>query len=171
VSVSSGQRFTKAQPCPVCGGHKDLPQGEGRRCWGFVSDDAKWAHCVRSEYAGGLTLKPEADTYAHKLQGSCLCGKSHGEAAAPPVSANGHKREIVATYDYVDESGHLLFQTLRYVPKDFKQRRPDSQGGWVWDLKGVRRVLYRLPELLASTKEPVFIVEGRRTLTGLLIWG
>src|ERR1700679_2318037 len=30
---------------------------------------------------------------------------------------------IVATYDYTDEDGNLLYQVVRYQPKDFKQRR------------------------------------------------
>lgn len=34
---------------------------------------------------------------------------------------------IVATYDYSDENGNLLYQVVRYAPKDFKQRRPNDQ--------------------------------------------
>src|SRR4051794_38394847 len=70
------------------------------------------------------------------------------------------KGRIVAEYDYTDESGGLLFQAVRYQPKRFKQRRPDGRGGWAWDLEGVRRVLYRLPEVLAA--EEVLIVEGEK---------
>ena len=36
------------------------------------------------------------------------------------------KGRIVATYDYTDENGGLLFQAVRYQPKRFKQRRPDG---------------------------------------------
>ena len=36
-------------------------------------------------------------------------------------------RKIAACYDYRDEYGHVLYQTLRYVPKDFSQRRPDGR--------------------------------------------
>ena len=46
----------------------------------------------------------------------------------------------VASYDYHDEGGRLLFQTARLFPKDFRQRRPDGKGGWIWNLGGVRRV-------------------------------
>ena len=67
---------------------------------------------------------------------------------------------IVATYDYTDESGKLLFQVVRYDPKDFRQRRPDGHGGWLHNLHGVRRVPYRLPELL--TADFVLIVEGEK---------
>lgn len=34
---------------------------------------------------------------------------------------------IVATYDYQDPSGTLIFQVVRRDPKDFRQRRPDPR--------------------------------------------
>jgi AAA domain len=76
-------------------------------------------------------------------------------------------RTIAASYDYTDEAGALLFQVVRFVPKDFRQRRPDGNGGWLWNLNGVRRVLYRLPTLKGH--DTAFIVEGEKdadTLAG-----
>jgi hypothetical protein len=58
--------------------------------------------------------------------------------------------EEVAHYPYVDESGELLLQVVRFEPKTFRQRRPDGKGGWLWNIKGVRRVPYRLPELIEA---------------------
>jgi len=70
---------------------------------------------------------------------------------------------LAATYDYRDEEGELLFQVVRKVPKGFLQRRPRGGGAWTWNLNGTRRVLYRLPELLAAAAaEPVFITEGEK---------
>src|SRR5713101_6373374 len=43
----------------------------------------------------------------------------------------------VATYNYTDEAGTLVYQVVRYSPKAFKQRRPNSTGGWIWKLDGV----------------------------------
>ncbi|MEX2245802.1 MAG: phage/plasmid primase, P4 family [Dehalococcoidia bacterium] len=66
-------------------------------------------------------------------------------------------------YDYCDEHGKLLFQVVRRPGKRFSQRRPDGQGGWIWDLKGVRRVMYRLPEVLAAAPDrALFLVEGEK---------
>ncbi len=75
----------------------------------------------------------------------------------------GGKWEI-ASYDYRDERGELLYQVVRYEPKGFRQRVPDGAGGWTWSTKDVRRVLYRLPELLVSKgdKTWVFVVEGEK---------
>jgi hypothetical protein len=82
-------------------------------------------------------------------------------------SANG-KQRIVATYDYHDEAGKLLYQTVRYAPKDFRQRQPDGKGDWLWNLQGVRRVLYRLPQLRAAPHEqPVFVPEGEKDVDNL----
>lgn len=82
------------------------------------------------------------------------------------------KREIVATYDYRDEQGTLLFQAVRFNPKGFSQRQPDGQGGWMYNLRGVRRVLYRLPDLLRELKTrsiaSIFICEGEKDVD--LLW-
>jgi putative DNA primase/helicase len=70
---------------------------------------------------------------------------------------------IVATYDYVDETGELLFQVTRHNPKDFRQRRPNDTGGWIGSIDGVRKVIYRLPEVLAADAgDWVFVVEGEK---------
>jgi putative DNA primase/helicase len=76
------------------------------------------------------------------------------------------QRSIVATYDYRDEAGRLLYQKVRYCPKAFRLRRWDGSG-WKWDLKGVQRVPYRLPELLARPEEPVCVVEGEKDVDAL----
>jgi hypothetical protein len=83
------------------------------------------------------------------------------------------RSEIAKTYDYTDEAGQLLYQTVRMVPKGFWQRRPDGHGGWVADMKGVRRVLYRLPELLEAVacEKRVFIVEGEKDADALAAHG
>jgi hypothetical protein len=89
------------------------------------------------------------------------------------ATANGTP-QIVATYDYRDEEGQLLYQSLRYEPgfdgepKTFRQRRPNGKGGWVNSIKGVRLVLYRLPELLAAVRDRlVIVVEGEKDVENL----
>lgn len=80
------------------------------------------------------------------------------------------KPRIVATYPYTDENGELLYEVVRFEPKDFRQRRPDGKGGWVWNLRGVRRVLYRLPELRLAIRAgvaPIYFVEGEKDADAL----
>ena len=74
-------------------------------------------------------------------------------------SKNGSS-EMAATYDYTNEAGNLLFQCVRFQPKDFRQRQPDGKGGWTWNTSGVRRVLYQLPKVIASAT--VAITEGEK---------
>jgi hypothetical protein len=81
-------------------------------------------------------------------------------------------RRVEAIYDYLDEAGDLLFQVIRYEPKGFSQRRPDATGKYSYDLNGVRRVLYYLPELLeADPQVMVFVVEGERDADRLMAAG
>jgi len=75
---------------------------------------------------------------------------------------------LVRTYDYVDEHGTILYQVARFDPKNFRQRRPAGDG-WRWGIAGVRRVLYRLPELIEA---PIaFIAEGEKDVEALRDFG
>lgn len=91
--------------------------------------------------------------------------KSTPTVGPAPVKVNlGQARgQIVATYDYVSEDGELLYQAVRYDPKDFRQRKPEGSG-WNWSIKGVRRVLYRLPEVMqaVSRGDTVYVCEGEK---------
>ncbi len=80
------------------------------------------------------------------------------------VSTKPERREM-ETYDYTDETGDLIFQTVRYKPKDFRQRRPDGNSGWAYNLTGVRKVPYNLSDVLKS--ETVIIVEGEKDADNL----
>jgi hypothetical protein len=79
------------------------------------------------------------------------------------------RMNIVSTYDYPDADGQLLYQAVRLDPKDFRQRRPDGNGDWIWNLQGVRRVLYRLPQVLKAVADghTVFVVEGEKDADNL----
>jgi predicted P-loop ATPase len=90
-------------------------------------------------------------------------------------NGNGTKKRsklgsIIATYDYTDEQGTLLYQATRHDPKDFRQRQPDGKGGWIASITTppVRKVLYRLPELMAANlADWVYLVEGEKDADNL----
>jgi putative DNA primase/helicase len=173
MSVTSERRFSPSRPCPICEGHDRLPRGHGARCFGFLSEDEQWAHCTREEYAGLLEQNPESHTYVHKLMGDCCCGIRHDPA---PADANGHapqgKRRIVETYEYRHAVGDFGFQVVRFNPKGFAQRRPDGTGGYIWNLDSIERVLYRLPELLATDPDAlIFLPEGEKDANRLVDQG
>ena len=79
-------------------------------------------------------------------------------------SPNNYDPRITDVYDYTDERGALLYQVVRYIPKSFKQRRPDGAGGFIWR-KHNRQVLYRLPEVIDAPI--VFLVEGEKDVETL----
>ena len=92
-----------------------------------------------------------------------------GNAAVTKQARTKPARRIVATYDYHDAAGRVIFQKVRYEPKDFKQRRPDGHGGYIWGLGDVAPVLYRLPQLIdpATDWQPVYICEGEKDVDRL----
>jgi hypothetical protein len=61
-------------------------------------------------------------------------------------------------------AARILYQTVRFEPKDFRQRHPGVRGEWIWK-KGPRQVLYHLPEVLEATI--VFVVEGEKDVETL----
>jgi len=97
---------------------------------------------------------------------------------APPNIQQGVHRKAqlqeVARYDYRDESGKLLYQQVRFLmengEKSFRGYNPETK---LWKLEGVRRVPYRLPELLKAieSKQHVFICEGEKDVETLVEWG
>lgn len=79
-----------------------------------------------------------------------------------PASKNQIKNgKVVAVYPYTDEAGEPLYEVVRYKPKSFAYRRPDGNGGYIYNLNGCRRVLYNLPEVVRE-KDFVFVVEGEK---------
>lgn len=67
-------------------------------------------------------------------------------------------------YPYTDEDGTLLYQVVRTTPRGFYHRRPNGSGGWINNLQDTRRVVYRLPEVVAAVEggEWVYVVEGEK---------
>jgi hypothetical protein len=88
------------------------------------------------------------------------------------AKGKGNLGPIVATYDYTDAAGKLLYQVLRYEPpgdeKTFLQRRPNGQGGFAWGINGQARVPYMLPDLLAAPADAwVYVPEGEKDVEAL----
>lgn len=88
------------------------------------------------------------------------------------IGKHGRKSygEPEAIYEYTDEDGNLLFEAIRFPGKRFRQRHTDPETGEeVWSLDGVRRVLYRLPEVIQGVQQGHVIVvcEGEKDVEAL----
>jgi putative DNA primase/helicase len=115
---------------------------------------------------GGCTR----DTGEGKLEVLRAVGRGWKDCYPQNQDWKAVKQLIVSRYPYLDERGKLLYETMRLEPgrggkdKEFRQRRPAERGQWVWNLDGVRRVLYRLPELVdpGNAGRTVFVVAGEK---------
>jgi DNA primase len=148
-------------------------------------------HCPSPNHAGGdknpsLSINRKDGrtvAYCHScgLKGTPVqvlaevCGLALGDAAerlaavagvtssaTTMVSKGNGLGEEVASYPYTDEAGVLLYEIVRFAfPKTFRPRLPDG----TWGLpKSVRRVLFRLPEVIAGVEanRHILVVEGEK---------
>jgi hypothetical protein len=82
--------------------------------------------------------------------------------------------KFVKSYDYVDESGNILFQKVRYVDQDgkktFRQRRPGANGEWIYSLGDTPKVLYNLPAVIKAKNDGfyIWVVEGEKDADTLM---
>lgn len=98
------------------GGLLDLIRREQR-----LSDDRGCFDWMRSV---GISV-PEPQPHEGHAQ------RRKGEGRVPA-------KTIKAVYDYCDEGGALLYQVVRFEPKEFRQRRPMAEGGWAWGVSAAR---------------------------------
>jgi hypothetical protein len=88
------------------------------------------------------------------------------------VESIDQPKKIVATYPYSDADGNLLFEVVRFAPKDFRQRRPESTAlnSWSWSTRGIPKVLYRLPETLKAIADGdnIYICEGEKDVNEMV---
>jgi len=72
---------------------------------------------------------------------------------------------IEAAYDYLGQEGQVVIRVCRFDNKQFRQCKPDGDGDWIWNTRGVELVPYNLPELIEA--DTVFIVEGEKDADNL----
>jgi len=81
------------------------------------------------------------------------------------LSGDKQGRITETIYHYFDADGKPLYDVCRTVPKGFYQRRPDGNGGYIYDVKGIKPTIYQLPKIIAavSFQEPLIVIpEGEK---------
>lgn len=165
----SGAGWTAACPCRADDRNPSLTVGEGADGRALVNCH-RGDGCTPDEICRALgmdvtELFPPRDVWGEEVAAPRREAPPRRDSKAP-ASASG-PGTLEATYDYVDESGTLVFQVLRYRDgegrKTFRQRRPDG-AGWSWSTTGIDKPLYRLPAVLAAAAagQVVFVVEGEK---------
>ena len=167
-------------PCPLCG-------GDDR----FAVNIKKQIFNCRGCKVGGDVIN-----LVRHLDGVGFVEACTTLAGPPPQNGKDHivavepRRVCVATYDYHDEDGTLLFKVERHEyrnpdgssvlnkdgkrKKSFRQKRPDPNhpGKWINNIDGVRPVLYKLPDVneAIGNDHPIAIVEGEAKVDLLRSW-
>ena len=76
-------------------------------------------------------------------------------------------KRLIATYDYADENGEVLYRKLRFEPKTFGWERREGDR-WVSGLGEVRRVPFGLPALAAAKPgDTAWLCEGEKDCVNL----
>ena len=178
-NIKLSGKIERDGPCPKCGGDdrfainikKQLFNCRNCKTGGDVIDFVQWLDGVEFLEACTTLAGPPPE----------INGKDT-TAAAP--------REIlIDKYIYRDESGAVLFAVGRYEyqypdgsfvlkngkhKKEFRQKRPDPDrpGKWIDNVKDVRIVPYRLPDLIEAIANDysVAIVEGEAKADLLWSW-
>ncbi|GAA3758491.1 AAA family ATPase [Terriglobus aquaticus] len=134
-------------------------------------------HLQKAE-SGSMPPIADALRAAEQVVGTPFERRVHQEPVIGKRSG-WNRKQARDRYIYTDETGNEMFSVWRFVdaagnkvtPPDHPCGcSPDSEcqeceGGRVWGSKGVRRVLYRLPDVLQSLV--VFVVEGEKNCNDL----
>jgi hypothetical protein len=144
------------------------------------STRSQWRYGTNGSIAVEITGAQAGSWYDHELKEGGgpweLLRRKLAEEDIPDWLAKNLKiylervggRYASAVYVYRDENERPLFDVVRLIPKSFRQRRPTGE----WGIHGVRRVLYRLPELIGAPKDAfIYIVEGEKDVERLRAWG
>lgn len=135
----------------------DRLEGVKRQGRGWV------ARCPAHEDAhASLSIADAGDNLLVKCHAGCEFAAIMAAIPAPEKPM----RIMDALYAYHDADGTHLYDVLRFRPKDFRHRAADG----TWSMTGVKRVPYRLPDLVAS-KRGVVIVEGEKDVDRLASLG
>ena len=177
----------------------DRPRKTGKgvlvRCPAHDDDPKTPSLSVSPANDGGVLLKCFAGCTAPQIVGSLgltmrdLFAKERAvKFTLPPARAESKKPDqpdvkpvIEKIYSYRDANGREVCQAIRMKPKSFRQRHrnpefdncpPEDRVGvkeWLWTMDGVERVLYRLPQVLAT--QTVWLTEGEKDVDNLVTLG
>jgi hypothetical protein len=139
---------------------------------------------LRRESASGQAPETRKITESiHEVLGLPFVQRVYQEnISTKPKGSGWDRKQAQDYYVYQDELGRELYRVWRFVdhhgnkitPPDHKcpcQTNPDAEceegcsGGRVWGAKNIRRVLYRLPDIIQSSF--CFIVEGEKDVNNL----
>jgi hypothetical protein len=149
--------------------HNCKPNGTAARCPAHNDHNPSLSYGPATQFAGVLV---NCQRGCHLDDILTALELTRGDLFDEPRQAR-QGEAAVAEYPYRDEAGKVLWVKVRYWPKSFKQYVPLPDGSKQWHLNGVRRVLYRTPEVKAAIAESrtVYIPEGEKDVEALVAAG
>jgi hypothetical protein len=126
-----------------------------------------WDRKTDKSYSASEVLAKAENISARQQKMQVGSGISVAQTVAFATSAS-IDWNAAKVFEYRDADGTLLYQVGRSDSasgKVIRQRRPLPDGSWSYNLHGVRRVLYRLPQISAA--QNVFVVEGEKAADAL----
>jgi hypothetical protein len=168
-------------PCPLCGGDDRFAINADKAVWNCRG-------CTKGGDVIALVMWLDGSTFPE----ACTTLAGEKPKAEKTKKANGRDKVskiVVASFEYHDEQGNLLFVVDRVQfqnpdgtwvlkegkpDKKFPQRRPDlnRKGKWIYNVEGVRVVPYRLSELTEAiaNEHEIYICEGEAKCNLLARW-
>ena len=150
-------------PCPRCGGDDRFSINVRKQVFLCRGCGAKGGVVDLTMFLDDCDFRTAIET----LVGEKIGRPRPRQAAREEGPSGSGYGALKAVYDYVDEQGALLFQALRFEPKQFRQRTgPDQKK---WSIEGVRIVLFRLPDLIEDIAlgHMIFVAEGEKDVITL----
>jgi 5S rRNA maturation endonuclease (ribonuclease M5) len=164
VTMTALERFRDALTAHGCN-----PRGTSARCPAHDDRSASLSFSPAKQFAG-VVVKCHAAHANCSVDGIvAVLGLTRADLFDDPRQAK-QGEAVTAEYLYRDETGTARHGKWRYWPKRFIQWRPTPDGGKVFKLDGVERVLFHLPELLAEKnrgEKQVYLVEGEEDVLAL----
>lgn len=143
------------------------PSGSGYSARCPAHDDAHPSLSISEGENGRVLLYCHGGCAPGAIVGALGLGMSDlfGETLLPESVA---PREV-DKYPYVDADSVFLFETVRFEPKTFRQRRRLEDGRWTWKIGDVKRPIYNLPSVNAANArgERIYVVEGEKDVEAL----
>ena len=143
-----------------------------QQCEGAHRDKEGWrAKCPvhQGQSDNSLHLWEEANALRVHCFSGCHPKDIMERLAIPQEKGQGESPQEI--YSYQNGQGYTVFQVVRFPGKKFRQRRPDPAhpGRYIWDMKGVPPILYRLPEVEQAIilRQPIYLVEGEKDVENL----
>jgi KaiC/GvpD/RAD55 family RecA-like ATPase len=158
---------------------------EGNYCCFSCGAKGGSAYAFEMAFLQSQGQSPNHDDVQRSLEevlGTPFAQRTYPEVLQPGVRKGWDRRQARDFYRYTDELGEELFTVWRFVDRTGRKltpadrpcpctKNPDAEcplgcaDGRVWSTKGVRRVLYRLSDVIQSSL--VFVVEGEKNANDL----